>query len=177
VHPSFDASHRTSQSTAGVPRLYVRPAAQLRGTSPRTNTTPGEPTAHGAGLVRPGVWCEALTFAGEAPDTAERRDAHAAVSADAAIRWMRAGVRAVTSSLGPLQAGYVLDHWVHGPGSLEDYARLRHGRPCSLTVYRHGLRLTWRARPVRFLRIALVNDRPPCTDRCRSRVAISAEEG
>lgn len=140
---------------------------------PRGNTESGQPTAHDAGFVRPGVWCEALATVGEDPDTAVRRDAYAAVSAETAIRWMRVGVRAVASSLGPLQAGYVLDHWVHGPGSLEDFARLRQGRPCALTVHRDGHRLTWRARPVWFVRLTVVNGGPPCTDRCLLRTATA----
>lgn len=124
-------------------------------------------------LVRPGVWCEAVTAAENEPGAEGRRGAYAAASPEAAIRWLRVGARAVASSLGPLQAGYVLDHWVHGPGSLQDYVRLRRGRPCALTVYRNGHRLTWRAHPVRFVRLAAVSGRRPCTDRCRARTAAA----
>ena len=149
-------------------------AADAAGTPPPPPTPPprtrggrsGEP--HRTPLVRPGVWCEAVSAAEDSPETAERRDAYAAGDAEAAVRWMRAGVRSVASGLGPLQAGYVLAHWVHGPGSLEDYARLNQGRPCALTVYRDGRRLTWRARPVRLVRLVAVNGRPPCTDACPS---------
>ncbi|SFL46964.1 hypothetical protein [Streptomyces pini] len=116
-----------------------------------------------AALVRPGVWCEAVTAAESEPGAEERRGAYAAASPEAAVRWLRVGARAAASSLGPLQAGYVLDHWVHGPGSLQDYVRLHRGRPCALTVYRDGHRLTWRAHPVRFVHLVAVNGRRPCT--------------
>jgi hypothetical protein len=119
------------------------------------------------------VWCEAVTAAESGPGAEERRDAYAAASPEAAIRWLRAGARAMASSLGPLQAGYVLDHWAYGPGSLQDYVRPRRGRPCALTVYRDGHRLVWRARPVRFVRLAAVNGGRPCTERCRPRTAAA----
>ncbi|MBN3930157.1 hypothetical protein IQ279_11015 [Streptomyces verrucosisporus] len=109
-----------------------------------------------------GVWCEAVTAAESEPGAEGRRDAYAAASPETAIRWLRVGARAVAPSLGPLQAGYVLDHWVHGPGSLQDYVRLCRGRTCALTVYRDGHRLTWRAHPVRFVRLVAVNGRRPC---------------
>ncbi|GAA3647434.1 hypothetical protein GCM10023079_41230 [Streptomyces chitinivorans] len=131
-------------------------------------TTP--PTAP---LVRPGVWCEAVsTFAGM-PGTASRRDGYAALSPEAAIRWIRAGARTVACVLGPNQAGYVLDHWVDGPGSARACARLRRGEPCSLTLYPGIQHLTWEARPVRFLYLAEVNGHPPCGRRHRPRLLLT----
>lgn len=112
----------------------------------RPSASPGTP-------VRSGVWCETLV-AVCGSDAVERRDVFAAPSPEAAIAWMRLSARSALPMLGPLQAGYVLDRWVHGSGSLEDFARLSRGRPCSLSVYRGDLRLTWQAHPVRFLHIA-----------------------
>ncbi|MFP8886598.1 hypothetical protein [Streptomyces mangrovi] len=121
-----------------------------------------------AALVRPGVWCEAVVAAESDPGAEKWYDGYAAASPETAIRWLRTGARTVAPSLGPLQAGYVLEHWVHGPGSLQDYVRLCRGRTCALTVYRDGHRLTWRARQVRFLHLAAVNGRRPCTAAVRA---------
>jgi hypothetical protein len=68
----------------------------------------------------------------------------------------------VASVLGPDQAESVLDQWVDGPGSQEAYARLRQGEPCSLTLHPGIQRLTWQARPVRFLHLVEADGGPPC---------------
>lgn len=129
-----------------------------------------------APLVRPGVWCEAIsTFAGR-PGTASRRDGYAALSPEAAIRWIRAGARTTASMLGPNQAEQVLDCWVDGPGSAEACARLVEGQCCSLTLYPGIQHLTWQARPVRFLRLAEVNGGPPCGRRHRPRLLLTGRD-
>ncbi|MFH0246043.1 hypothetical protein ACGRHY_27335 [Streptomyces sp. HK10] len=119
-----------------------------------------------ATLARAGVWCEALVTVkdgtGAGQQVEQRWDAYAAPSPCEAIRWMRSSVQTVTPTLGRLQRGYVLDHWVHGPASLEDFARLDRGRSCWLTVYRDGAEIAWRARAVRFLPAAAVSGRPSC---------------
>lgn len=157
--------------------LHLVPAAADLLEAP--SATPRNPEGSKlAPLVHAGVWCEALVTVEDSTGTgrqAERRwDAYAAPSPRAAIRWMRSSVQTVTPTLGRLQRGYVLDHWVHGPASLEDFARLCRGRPCLLTVYRDGAEIAWRARPVRFLPTAAVNGRPPCTGpRHRARTGVS----
>ncbi|MFP8886752.1 hypothetical protein [Streptomyces mangrovi] len=124
-------------------------------------------------LVRSGVWCEAVSTYSGAPGTATRRDGYAALDAEAAIRWIRAGVRTVASVLGPQQAEFVLDWWVDGPGSARACARLCEHGDCSLTLYPGVQELTWQARPVRFLRLAAVNGRPPCGRRHRPRLLLT----
>ncbi|MGK5497255.1 hypothetical protein [Streptomyces sp. URMC 125] len=126
-----------------------------------------------APLLRPGVWCEAISALDGLPGTAKRRDGYAAPGPGAAIRWIRAGARTVASVLGPDQAESVLDHWVDGPGSQEAYARLRQGKPCSLTLHPGIQHLTWQARPVRFLHLVAVNGRPPCGSRHRLRLLLT----
>ncbi|MEU4890476.1 MULTISPECIES: hypothetical protein [Streptomyces] len=106
--------------------------------------------------MRAAVWCEALVAIKDDTGSGwrgERRwDAYTAPSPRAAIRWMRRSVQTVTPTLGRLQRRHVFDRWVHGYGSLEDFARLCRQRPCSLTVYRDGAEITWQgARPVRLL--------------------------
>ncbi|CAL9445447.1 hypothetical protein SUDANB106_02363 [Streptomyces sp. enrichment culture] len=136
-------------------------------------TASAEQAVHAAPLVRPGVWCEAVSTLAGMPGTASRRDGYAALSPEAAIRWIRAGARTVACVLGPNQAGYVLDHWVDGPGSARACARLRRGEPCSLTLYPGIQHLTWEARPVRFLRLAEVNGGSPCGRRYRPRLLLT----
>lgn len=151
--------------TPTTPHLALATAGLLEALSAAPRTTEG-----GIGLVplAPAeVWCEALVTIEDSTGTGQRVewrwDAYAAPSPHAAIRWMRSSVQTVAPTLGRLQRGYVLDHWVHGSASLEDFARLCRGRPCLLTVYRDGAEITWRARTVRFLPTAAVNGRPPCT--------------
>ncbi|SFJ77833.1 hypothetical protein [Streptomyces pini] len=140
-------------------------------------TAPADQATHSAPLVRAGVWCEAVSTYSGMPGTATRRDGYAAPGPEAAIRWIRAGTRTVARVLGPHQAGYVLDHWVDGPGSARACARLRRGEPCSLTLYPGIQHLTWQARPVRFLRLAEVNGRPPCGRRHRPRLLLTGKDG
>ncbi|MFP8959121.1 hypothetical protein ACLIYP_00905 [Streptomyces nanhaiensis] len=116
-------------------------------------------------LVTPGVWCQAVAVTGDGSGAAERRDMYAAVDPEAAIEWIRGAVRRTSSCLGRLQRAYVLEHWAHGKGSLEDYDRLRQGRPCALTVYPADHTVTWQAVPRRFVQIIAVNGGPPCPDR------------
>ncbi|MFP8884015.1 hypothetical protein [Streptomyces mangrovi] len=136
-------------------------------------TAPTEQAAHTAPLIRPGVWCEAISTYSGAPGTATRRDGYAVLDAEAAIRWIRAEARTVASVLGPQQAEFVLDQWVDGPGSARAYARLCEHGDCSLTLYPGIQELTWQARPVRFLRLAAVNGRPPCGRRHRPRLLLT----
>ncbi|MFH0242674.1 hypothetical protein ACGRHY_09565 [Streptomyces sp. HK10] len=136
-------------------------------------TTSVDRNSYAAPLVRAGVWCEAISTYSGVPKTATRRDGYAALSPEAAVRWIRAGVRTVACVLGPHQAGYVLDHWVDGPGSARACARLHRGEPCSLTLYPGIQELTWQARPVRFLHLAQINGRPPCGRRHRPRLLLT----
>ncbi|MFH0243871.1 hypothetical protein ACGRHY_15920 [Streptomyces sp. HK10] len=79
--------------------------------------------------------------------------------------------------LGPHQAGYVLDHWVDGPGSVRARTRLCEAGERSLTLYPGIQHLTWQARPVRFLHLAEVNGGPPCGRRHRPRLLLTGRAG
>jgi hypothetical protein len=158
----MDTDARVQNSAAGG---TVTATALTDATSSEQNTPPP--------LVRPGVWCEAISAYSGVPKTATRRDGYAAPDPEAAVRWIRTGARTVVPVLGPNQAEHVQSWWVDGPGSARACARLCESGDCSLTLYPGIQELTWQARPVRFLHLAAVNGGPPCGRRYRPRLLLT----
>ncbi|MFI6875805.1 hypothetical protein ACIBL6_20470 [Streptomyces sp. NPDC050400] len=110
-------------------------------------------TAHGTTDVRqPGFWAECLL---QTPDADTLVGSYDAITADAALRWVRVLVRMLQSVLSEDETEPVTS-WLLG-GHLRSRTELANRRPFELILRparQPGLELRFTARPVTFLHLA-----------------------